>query len=127
MKKENLSHFVSKKTITSAVLFALLTLFNPSANAQAPIFNPAIAYELGGESPQDLEVQDLNYDGHLDMMSVAGAKINFLLGDGSGRLLKDNSINMNDVRDVEFADFNNDGFLDMAIAGAGFPQVQKRG
>ncbi|MDH5258122.1 MAG: VCBS repeat-containing protein, partial [Gammaproteobacteria bacterium] len=103
------------------ILFVIPVYLSGFINAQAaiPQFSDPAAFELGGQAPQDLEIQDLNYDGHQDMVSVTSTKINFLLGDGTGRLLKDNSITMNDVNDVEFADFNNDGLLDMAIARGG--------
>ena len=50
---------------------------------------------------EQVQVLDVNNDGHLDMVSIAGSKVNFLLGDGTGRLLKDNSIDVSDVAFVQ--------------------------
>jgi hypothetical protein len=93
-----------------------------AGQAQALNFNPPVAYELGGVEATNLAVVDINQDGFLDVVSSTGGgfglrpKTHFLLGDGSGGLFKDNSLNLNSKGGFYFADFNNDGILDIAAA-----------
>jgi hypothetical protein len=91
-------------------------------SAQVP---PAVSFltpvqsDSGDELPADLELADFNGDGHLDLAVVttqgSGKTTNFLLGDGAGRLLKDNTIATPYATGIASADLNGDGILDLMV------------
>ena len=113
---------MKNKSIVMLGLFLALGITGP---LQAANFAAPTAYELGGTESHNLTVVDVNQDGFLDVVAATGGenvfeytppKVHFLLGDGSGGLFKDNSLNVNGNYGLKFADFNGDGKLDLAAA-----------
>lgn len=87
---------------------------------------PAVSFlaprgtETGDIDPRDVELADFNGDGHLDLAVIttqgSGQVVNFLLGDGAGSLLLDNTVRTTYyATGLVSADFNGDGILDFAI------------
>ena len=79
---------------------------------------------LGVHKPYGMDAGDLNHDGNLDM-AVTGASVqagqsvvSILLGDGAGGF-GISTFPVNDLpSSVKVADLNNDGILDLVVAGA---------
>ena len=67
-----------------------------AAEPRPATFLAPVAFDTGDQLPADLERADFNDDGYLDLAIVttqgSGKVTNFLLGDGAGRLLLDNTV-----------------------------------
>ena len=80
----------------------------------------------GGTSPVDVEVGDLNGDGHLDLATAnAGSNTaSILLGDGMGNFTPDTGVSVGlKPQWLALADYNGDGWLDIASANFGSNDV----
>jgi len=91
-------------------------------NFEAPTENRG----AGGEFPRDIKFDDMNNDGHMDVlvgvpaafdMSNTGA-IFFMLGDGLGGFKEDGQLKPSAISYNDFItdDFNNDGIRDIAVS-----------
>ncbi len=80
-------------------------------------FGPAVTHAVGFQgSPV---VADFNHDDHLDLASDVGAGFGILFGNGDGTFLPLVPYDIDhSVVDIAVEDINNDGNLDLAIAGS---------
>ncbi len=74
------------------IIFSVFNSLNSYAAPSSLIFDAPIQYESGGVYPDNIRVDDINSDGHKDVMITSESNIHFLLGDGTGALNKDNSL-----------------------------------
>ncbi len=105
-------------------LLLLLTMVGP-AQASVPIFRDPTVY-YAGPDPQTVQVSDLNQDGKLDLVEVnqcCGTNQNtvgVLLGNGDGTFGTATFYNVGKMPTwVAIADFNSDGYPDLAVSNAG--------
>ncbi|EMR73529.1 Family description [Thermoplasmatales archaeon SCGC AB-539-N05] len=71
-----------------------------------------------GSSPHEIVTYDFNSDGNLDMAvtNEYSNSVSVLLGDGKGEFLRINSRTGPDPTDIVLGHFNNDSFIDLAVA-----------
>jgi hypothetical protein len=62
-------------------------------------------------------IADVNHDGFGDVAVMSGAGVSFLLGSASGQLKPGSSVAVAGLSAIVLADFNNDGAMDLAVAG----------
>jgi hypothetical protein len=87
-----------------------------------PDFDHSLLLEAKSDTTANVSFGDLDGDGHLDILLVKGRHWpivdRVLLGDGSGRVRK--AYNLGNISDRSYtgglADFNGDGFLDIAVS-----------
>jgi hypothetical protein len=84
-------------------------------------FSPAVDYGVGMYEPGSIAVGDFNHDGILDLLAVSGevpSGVSILLGTGSGTFGKAifHQINTPPPDAGAVADFNHDGYPDVAVA-----------
>jgi hypothetical protein len=85
-------------------------------------FLPPVPYDTGEILPVEIEQGDFDNDGVQDLAvrgAANGAEITFLIGDGAGRLLKDQTFATASASGFTSGDFNADGLLDLAVTQAG--------
>ena len=119
---------VSKKN--NKLLSSLfLSLIGTSAYALPPItFEQASTFESGGPMPNFVSSEDINNDGHVDLLISTEKKLHFLLGDGAGFLEKKASIRLNATgTGAALGDFDGDGNLDLAISTTETYSIQSVG
>lgn len=101
-------------------LFCILfTFFTGSfAFAQTPIrYNQANTFESGGPIPNFVSSEDINNDGHIDLLVSTERKIHFLMGDGTGTLEKQATIRLDNTGSgAALGDYDGDGDIDIAIS-----------
>lgn len=110
---------MSSKSIKKIQLSTLVVLAMSSiAYAQSPIeYNPANTFETGGPMPNFVSSEDINNDGHVDLLVSTERKLHFLMGDGNGVLEKRATIRLNATgTGAALGDFDGDGSLDIAIS-----------
>ncbi len=97
---------------------ALMAIIGTSASALTPVnFDQATTFESGGPMPNFVSSEDINNDGHVDLLISTEKKLHFLLGDGTGFLEKRASIRLNATgTGAALGDFDGDGNLDIAIS-----------
>lgn len=89
-------------------------------------FAPHVDYSVGQFSPVALAVGDFNGDGELDLVTVVGAQqpsFQILVGNGDGTFQPATDFPLSSLINaagIAVGDFNKDGKLDIAIAGATF-------
>lgn len=83
-------------------------------------FDRAVYYP-GGHMCQDIEIADVNNDGHLDVLSANAndKSITVLRGLGDGTFTLANTVTFGDITptDTSVVDFTHDGKLDLVICG----------
>ena len=87
-------------------------------------FEPAVAYETGGQYSSPVAIADLNGDGKLDLVVANEDSIGVLLGNGDGTFEAASVTATPPEADsgdgsLAIADFNGDGRLDVASGAAG--------
>ncbi len=59
------------------IIFSVFNSLNVYAAPSSLIFNAPIQYESGGAYPDDIRVDDINSDGHKDVMISSEGNIHF--------------------------------------------------
>jgi len=107
------------KQLSRSFIFTICFFFVQICNANPLLvnFQTSVQYEGGGTYPTKIQVDDINGDGHLDVLLAGDGQIHFLLGNGLGGLNKDNTLKPS-LGSNEFitADFNHDGIRDIAVS-----------
>src|SRR5215469_316368 len=107
----------TRRLLLTLSLFSLLSLHLLAATHS---FNVAPSYGVG-DFPSAGAVGDVNNDGKQDVVTVnsVGGNLSALLGNGNGtfRPAISSGSNLGGSQAMVLADFNNDGFLDVATAG----------
>lgn len=91
------------------------------------VFAPQTVYKIGDAIASFVTAADLNNDANEDLIVARGntSKVKILFGNGDGTFTLDpNPINVGGINPISIvaADFNNDGNMDLAVAGNGFKQ-----
>ena len=86
------------------------------AQTAAPTFSVRAPFDIGAIGPRDAVAVDFDHDTDLDLVVTAGNAIAFMAGDGTGLLVKQNSVALNAPAGITVADFNRDGASDIAVA-----------
>jgi FG-GAP-like repeat/Domain of unknown function (DUF5666) len=104
----------TKKQLSGLLVLAMSSI----AYAQTPInYDQANTFETGGPMPNFVSSEDMNNDGHVDLLVSTERKLHFLLGDGTGILEKRATIRLNATgTGAALGDFDGDGSLDIAIS-----------
>jgi hypothetical protein len=109
-------------TIVLATAFGLCVPWSGDGLAAAeppPVqFTAPVPFDTGEAGPVDLERADFNDDGLLDvaiLTTTGGGRVHFLVGDGAGGLLKDNTLVVAYATGLVSGDFNRDGRRDLAV------------
>jgi len=116
-------YFLRSIFIIISITIPLGSLANPwIIDFEAPTENRG----AGGEFPRDIKFDDMNNDGHIDILvgvpaafDVSGTGvIYFMLGDGQGGFKADGELKppVTSYNDFITGDFNNDGLRDIAIS-----------
>jgi FG-GAP-like repeat len=113
-----MKRFVPQSLIV--VLFVLIGCTTQS-QSQGALFVPASNPITVGPGGGEVELADLNRDGHLDMITkhLLEKKVSVLLGNGKGNFVPVSERPMNleyEPGAIALADINNDGILDLCIA-----------
>ena len=93
-----------------------------SSSAGALTFGPDRVYSNGGATPTDVEVVDIDRDGHLDIVTANpfNDTVSLLQGSGNGTMLFASTFSGGEQpMSIEAADFDRDGRLDLAITQNG--------
>ncbi|OON70074.1 FG-GAP-like repeat-containing protein [Hymenobacter sp. CRA2] len=96
--------------------------FRAAAGPGSATFTGSAVYNETSASIYTPRLADVNNDGRLDFLLVDGqsSRVKLRLGDGRGNLgSPTNLILGQDPREIQLADFNNDGNLDLATAALG--------
>ncbi len=105
--------------ITWVITVTVVLLAPASAQVSNPTFSPPVSYEIPGTFPGGPTVDDLNGDGHLDIV-FAAEEAAIMFGDGTGGF-QDDSFTVvqmaydNPPASVCSGDFNGDGARDLAF------------
>lgn len=80
-------------------------------------FQPAVAYDLGGDGAWALVVADVNGDGNPDVVVAGGSTVSVLLGNGDGTLQGEVSYDSggSSTDSVAMADVNGDALSDILV------------
>jgi len=101
------------------LFYILLASFMSSfAYAQTPIsYHQANTFESGGPMPNFVSSEDINSDGHVDLLVSTERKIHFLMGDGTGTLEKQATLRLDNTGSgAAIGDFDGNGSLDIAVS-----------
>jgi FG-GAP-like repeat len=100
------------------LIIATCVCFSLASSAQQ--FDPPVAYPTGALAPSAVSIGDLNGDGRMDVVAVnsdLSGTVGVLLGNGDGTLRPVVTYPAGAYPAfVVLADFNHDGFLDIAVA-----------
>lgn len=133
--------FLSSSSLTASILASdiaaqgavWVTVVNPGAPVSNPAFfeinNPSATVSFSsaglttGDFPNTIGVADLNADGKADMVTVneGDGTVYVFLGNGDGTFASPNIISVGgqgQIETIAFGDYNGDGKLDFAVAGA---------
>ena len=103
-----------------AVLIALTAGPAVHANAETPLFLPAMVYASGGSVSTSLAVADLNGDSHPDLVisNTGSTNVSVLLNTGDGRFQSAGAYFLKGLftHTVAVADVNGDSHPDVAVA-----------
>src|SRR5512145_702163 len=97
--------------VAAAVIGGRFAAVSAAAEPPAVQFEAPVAFDTGEAGPADVERADFNNDGLLDvavLTTVGGARVHFLLGDGAGWLLKDNTLDVAYASGLTSGDFDGD-------------------
>jgi hypothetical protein len=97
-------------------MLLLTAVSGPSGQAARVTFGPTTSVDLATANPAGHVVTDVNQDGHADLIVVPG--ISLFTSDGTGSFALARATPAANASALAAGDFNNDGAIDVAIAGA---------
>jgi hypothetical protein len=80
----------------------------------APTRLAALPIGLGGLS---VRLDDLDRDGHPDVIALSAGRVDLLFGDGQGAFPRNHSLELEGAREIGLGDLDADGATDLAVLG----------